>query len=163
MFWFIRWLFVGMIGIIAVIVITGFAIFKVTDFPKDSMLNSYNKVIEFFGDDSLTSDKKLKGNREFGIDKYVGTYKADYHNFTSEEIIFGGTTLHRKNGDHITLKIVLEKQSGNIDVINKLGNNEISLISDTGEYEETIYIDGMSYYLTIKLDNFKGKIEIIAE
>lgn len=45
-----------------------------------------------------------------GIDKYIGTYKANYENNTGEEIIFGGTTLHRKNGDHIKLKIVVEKR-----------------------------------------------------
>ena len=61
------------------------------------------------------------------------------------------------------LTIKIEKQSGNINVISKLGENELSLISDDGEYEDTIYIDGMSYYLSINLDNFKGSIYIISE
>ena len=33
----------------------------------------------------------------------------------------------------------------------------------TGEYEDNIYVEGVSYYLTIKLDNFKGNIDIISE
>ena len=61
------------------------------------------------------------------------------------------------------VSVKIEKQSGNINVISKLGENELSLISDDGEYEDTIYIDGMSYYLSINLDNFKGSIYIISE
>ena len=64
---------------------------------------------------------------------------------------------------HIRLKIKVEKQSGNINVIAKLGYNEKTLIDDTGEYEDNIYIEGVSYYLTIKLDDFKGNIDIISE
>ena len=83
---------------------------------------------------------------------WIRTYKAEYDNVTSEETIFGGTALYRENGDHIRLKIKVEKQSGNINVIAKLGYNEKTLIDDTGEYEDNIYIEGVSYYLTIKLD-----------
>ena len=62
------------------------------------------------------------------------------------------------------IKIInVEKESGSINVINKLGNNEISLIKENGEYEDTVYIDGMSYYLIVKLENFNGKINIISE
>ena len=39
----------------------------------------------------------------------------------------------------------------------------MTLINDTGEYEDNIYIEGMSYYLAIKLENFKGNVDIIAE
>ena len=61
------------------------------------------------------------------------------------------------------VSVKIEKQSGNINVIAKLGDNEKTLIDDTGEYEDNIYIEGVSYYLTIKLDNFKGNIDIISE
>ena len=33
----------------------------------------------------------------------------------------------------------------------------------SGKYEDNIYIEGISYYLTIKLENFNGNIDIIAE
>ena len=105
----------------------------------------------------------MQGKRSFGTDKYIGTYKAEYDNITSEETIFGGTALNRKNGDHIRLKIKVEKQSGDINVIAKLGNNEKNLINDSGEYDDNIYIENMSYYVAIKLENFKGNIDIIAE
>ena len=37
------------------------------------------------------------------------------------------------------------------------------IIKENGEYEDTVYIDGMSYYLIVKLENFNGKINIISE
>ena len=132
-------------------------------FTKDEFINTYNTFLQSFDFAGISKEKDLQGKRSFGTDKYIGTYKAEYDNITSEETIFGGTALNRKNGDHIRLKIKVEKQSGNINVIAKLGDNEKTLIDDTGEYEDNIYIEGVSYYLTIKLDNFKGNIDIISE
>ncbi len=133
------------------------------EFPKDDILNVYNTVIQTFSFKGLTKDSELTGKRKFGIDKYVGTYNAKYKYATGTEDIFGGTALHRKNGSSIKLKIKVNKQSGNIKVINKLGDNEMTLLEGAGEYEDTIYIDGMSYYLSIKLEQFTGNIDIISE
>ena len=133
------------------------------ELTKDEFINTYNTFLQSFDFAGISKEKDLQGKRSFGTDKYIGTYKAEYDNITSEEAIFGGTALNRKNGDHIRLKIKVEKQSGNINVIAKLGYNEKTLIDDTGEYEDNIYIEGVSYYLTIKLDDFKGNIDIISE
>ncbi len=163
MFGFFKTIFIGILCFIAFIVIACMSIFASGDSPKDKLINTYNSIIQSFDNVGLTNNLKLKGKRDFGKDKYVGTYKAKYNNDTVEEIIFGGTALHRKNGDHLKLTIKVQKQSGNIKVISKLGNNEIILIEDNGEYEDTIYIDGMSYYLIIKSDNFTGSIDVISE
>lgn len=163
MFGFFKMIFIGIMCFIAFIVIVCMSIFANGDSPKDKIINTYDSIIQSFDNAGLTNNKNLKGKRDFGIDKYVGTYTAEYNNDTVEETIFGGTALHRKNGDHLKITIKVQKQSGNIKVISKLGNNEITLIEDTGEYEDTIYIDGMSYYLTIKLDNFTGSIDVISE
>lgn len=149
--------------IIAFIVILCVSIFSVGENSKDKIINAYDSFIQSFDTVGLTNSSNLKGKRKYGVDKYVGTYYADYDNCSLEETIFGGTALSRKNGDHIKLKINVKKESGNINVISKLGNNETILIDDTGEYEDNIYVEGLSYYLTIKLDNFKGNINIIAE
>lgn len=152
------------IGIIAFIIIIVSSIAASDwDFTKDEFINTYNTFLQGFDFAGISKEKDLQGKRSFGTDKYIGTYKAEYDNITSEETIFGGTVLNRKNGDHIRLKIKVEKQSGNINVIAKLGDNEKTLIDDTGEYEDNIYIEGVSYYLTIKLDDFKGNIDIISE
>ena len=160
MFGFAKWIFVGMISVVAIIVILGVSIFGLTGFSKDCILNAYDKVIEFLGNGSLTSDKELKGKREYGVDHYVGTYNADYDGYTGKEILFGGTSLKRKDSDHITIKIQLEKEDGNIKIINRLGEKDITVLEDTGEYNDTIYIENMSYYLIVELDNFKGNLKV---
>ena len=126
LFGFFKWI---LIGIIAFIIITVSSISTGWKLPKDEIINAYNTFLQSFDFAGLSKDKDLEGQRSFGIDKYVGTYKAEYDNVTSEETIFGGTALNRKNG----------------------------------EYEDNLYIEGESYYLTIKLDNFKGNIDINAE
>ncbi len=151
------------LGIITFVIIFCISIFSIGENPKDKIINTYDSFIQSFDTAGLTSNLKLKGKRKYGVDKYVGTYLANYDNYSGEETIFGGTAISRKNGEHIKLKIKIEKESGNINIVAKLGNNETTLISDTGEYEDNIYVEGVSYYLTLKLDNFKGNIDIIAE
>lgn len=150
-------------GIVTFVSILGVMFFGNWEFPKEKIINAYNSFIEHFDTKGLSKDKDIQGKRTFGIDKYIGTYQAKYDNVTNEEVIFGGTSLNRTDGDHIKLKIKIEKQSGNINVINKLGAEEISLISDSGEYEDTVYIEGMSYYLVVKTEKFVGNIDIVSE
>lgn len=151
------------IGITIFIVTLGIMFFSKFNLPKDDIINAYNSFIQIFDFAGLSKDSQLIGKRVFGTDKYIGTYEAEYENKTSEETIFGGTALNRKNGEKVKLKIKIEKESGNINVVAKLGKDEIKLIEDTGEYEDNIYIEGISYYLTIKLEEFTGKINIVAE
>ena len=160
MFGFTKWIFVVIISIFCIITIVGFVFFGNKNFSKDAILDTYNSVIKFWGDDSLTSDKELKGKREYGVDHYVGTYNANYDGYTGKEILFGGTSLKRKDSDHITIKIQLEKEDGNIKIINRLGEKDITVLEDTGEYNDTIYIENMSYYLIVELDNFKGNLKV---
>ena len=160
-FGFFKLIIIGIIAFIIIIVSSIAA--SDWDFTKDEFINTYNTFLQSFDFAGISKEKDLQGKRSFGTDKYIGTYKAEYDNVTSEETIFGGTALYRENGDQIRLKIKVEKQSGNINVIAKLGYNEKTLIDDTGEYEDNIYIEGVSYYLTIKLDDFKGNIDIISE
>ena len=117
-FGFFKWIIIGIIAFIIVIMSS----IRTSDwnFPKDEIINAYNTFLQSFCVAGLSKDKDIEGKRVFGTDKYIGTYKAEYDNITSEETIFGGTALNRKNGDHIRLKIKVEKQSGKINVIAKL-------------------------------------------
>ena len=160
MFGFTKWIFVVIISIFCIITIVGFVFFGNKNFSKDAILDTYNSVIKFWGDDSLTSDKELKGKREYGVDHYVGTYNANYDGYTGKEILFGGTSLKRKNSDHITIKIQLDKEDGNIKIINRLGEKDVTILEESGEYNNTVYIEGMSYYLIVELDNFKGNLQV---
>lgn len=62
-------------------------VLSLTACSKDEIIDDFNHVLESIGNDNLTGNKKLQGNREFGEDSYVGTYKADYDNFTGKEIL----------------------------------------------------------------------------
>lgn len=130
---------------------------------RDDLVNGYGNFLQDISLNGLTKDSKLEGNREYGIDEYVGSYEANYNNTTKEETIFGGTTLDRKNGNTIKLKIKVKKQSGNIEIISNGGTECEVLINDTGEIEKTVNVKEKSYYLKVKVTNFTGNVEIVAE
>ena len=139
------------------------SIFTNSAVSKDSAMNTYNNFLQDVSSLGITSDNKIQGERTFGLDEYVGTYKANYNNTTKEETIFGGTALDRENGNTIKLKIKVDKQNGDIEIINKLGTENEILISDTGEIEKTIDVKEKSYYLIIKTNNFTGNVDIVSE
>ena len=101
------------------IILLGIILFS--SLAKEGVINVYNLFLKDVSTNGLTRDNKLEGERKFGIDEYVGTYNANYNNKTKEETIFGGTVLDRENGNTITLKIKVEKQSGNIEIISNAG------------------------------------------
>ena len=152
-----------MAGIIALIALLSSFSYNGAKLSKDVILNTYNEFIQVVSSSGISKDEDLVGNREFGVDTYVGNYHANYKNITKDEVIFGGTSLNRDNGNTIRLNVEVEKKSGNIEVISMLGNDQITLIHDTGEYKENIYVGGKNYYLMIKVKDFTGNIKIIAE
>ena len=101
-FGFFKLIIIGIIAFIIIIVSSIAA--SDWDFTKDEFINTYNTFLQSFDFAGISKEKDLQGKRIFGTDKYIGTYKAEYDNITSEETIFGGTVLNRKNGDHIRLK-----------------------------------------------------------
>ena len=108
-FGFFKWILIGIIAFIIILVST--VTTSDWNFPKDEIINAYNVFLQNFCVVELSKDKDIEGQRVFGADKYVGTYKAEYDNVTSEETIFGGTalySLYRENGDHVKLKIKIE-------------------------------------------------------
>lgn len=55
---------------------------------KDEIVEQHNEALQAVGDNNLTDNKDLQGTRELGEDSYVGTYQADYDDFTGKEIVF---------------------------------------------------------------------------
>ena len=156
MFHIFRIILVIVIGMIIVDVIL------FSTLAKEGVIDIYNVFLKNTSTIGLSKENKLEGERQFGIDEYVGTYKASYNNKTKEETIFGGTVLEREYGNTITLKIKVEKQSGSIEIINNLGTDSEVLIKDTGETEKTIDVKEKSFYLKVKVTDFTGNIEIVA-
>ena len=156
MFHIFRIILVIVIGMIVIDVIL------FSSLAKEGVLDIYNVFLKNTSTIGLSKDNKLEGERQFGIDEYVGTYKANYNNKTKEETIFGGTVLEREYGNTITLEIKVEKQNGSIEVISNLGTDSEILINDTGEIKKNIDVKEKSYYLKVKVKDFTGNIEIIA-
>ena len=163
MFGFFKLILLAFIGIIIAGSAFFYNIFNNDTISKEDIVNGFGDFLQDTSTNGLTKDNKLEGKREYGIDEYVGSYKANYNDKTKEETIFGGTTLDRKNGNTIKLKIKVEKQSGNIEIISNEGTESEVLIKDTGEIEKTIDVKEMSYYLKVKVTNFTGNVEIVAE
>ena len=163
MFGFFKLIIVFIVGLIILGASFFTSIFTNSAVSKDSAMNTYNNFLQDVSSLGITSDNKIQGERTFGIDEYVGAYKANYNNTTKEETIFGGTALDRENGNTIKLKIKVDKQNGDIEIINKLGTENEILINDTGEIEKTIDVKEKSYYLIIKTNNFTGNVDIVSK
>ena len=163
MFSFFKLILLAIVGIVIAGIVFFSSIFNGETISKDGIINTYDSFLQDTSVNGLTKDNKLEGKREFGIDEYVGTYTAFYNNKTKEETVFGGTTLDRKEGNTITLKIKVEKQSGNIEIISNAGTESEILINDTGEIKKTVDVKEKSYYLKVKVTDFTGNVEILAE
>lgn len=107
----------------------------------DAFLEEANEWSESAATFSITDDPDLVGNREKGIDDYVGTYEADYSEFNGKEYIFGGTSLKRQDGSDLCAVYSLTIQSGEARLYHMDGCDEIILadITQEGTYEFTIH------------------------
>ena len=163
MFGFFKLILLAVVGIVIAGSVFFYNIFNNNTISKEDIVNGFGDFLQDTSTNGLTKDDKLEGKREYGIDEYVGTYTAYYNNKTKEETVFGGTVLERKNGNTIKLKIKVEKQNGNIQIISNEGTENEILINDTGEIEKTVDVKEKSYYLKVKVTNFTGNVEIVAE
>lgn len=163
MFEIFKFILLFIVGIIIASGVFFTSVFNNNNILKNDTVNNYNNFLQDIAPNGLTKDSKLKGKREFGIDKYVGIYNANYVDDTKEETIFGGTTLNRKEGNSVKLKIKVKKKKGNIEIISNEGTTSVILINDTGEIEKMVNVKEKSYYLKIKVINFTGNVEIISE
>ena len=123
-----------------------------TGCSKDRVIKIFDDASKKFGDEILTKDNDLIGKRSFGIDHYTGTYVSNYENSTKNEIIFGGTTLNRDEGN-IHIKIYLEKASGEITIKMNL-NEEEKILNEY--YKEIEKRDE----LNIEINQIHKKIEL---
>ena len=88
-----------------------------TGCSKEVILKPYDLVNRKIGDWHITKSLKLKGTRTFFSDHYIGKYDVSYDNFSGKETIFGGTTIERKNGAYIHVKIIVEDSHGDLNII----------------------------------------------
>lgn len=127
---------------------------------KNTVISLYDNVTKTIGDLCLTNDILLQGKRKFGIDHYVGSYDVVYKNSSSREVLFGGTTIERKNGSTINVKIDVDSIKGDIKVIMVSGIKKNVIADDTGTYEFDINVKDGSNYLIIKTNNYSGSVKV---
>ena len=130
---------------------------------KDAILDTFKEMNEMVGDHVLTDTNDLKGKRTFGIDHYTGSYEVTYYDFKGTEIIFGGATIGRDNGENIHIKLVIENSDGNIQIFMKLKESKELLASSDGTYEYDFNVKDGSNYFMIKGDPYSGKITVMIE
>lgn len=131
---------------------------------KDEIIGGYNQILQKAGDDSLTAERKLQGERSFGVDSYVGEYEADYEKFSGEEVLFGNTSLYREAGNTIKIACEFDREEGSIRLLWKEGAEEPEvLLENEGECSKTITIPAAGGYLTAAGEDFSGHIELKVE
>ena len=102
--------------------------------------------------------------KENGADDYTGAYEATYSEFTGTEILFGGTTLERGAGSTIHITCSLSLESGEAAVFLRSGADDpVILLSESGEYDGTVEVDGTSTYIGVWGDQTDGTVSIEIE
>lgn len=127
---------------------------------KDQVLNTYNSAIQLAGKSQLTSDIKLTGKREKGVDDYVGKYSASYKNFNKSECIFGGTSIEHKSGNKLKITYNTNTDSGSIKLVIKSGSNTPVVLCEGSKLDSQIELPDGSNYLSLEGQNFTGNIDL---
>ena len=131
---------------------------------KDSIVKAFGKLVGDVGNAALTPQSKLQGHKENGADDYTGSYEAMSSEFVSTEILFGGTTLEREAGSMIHITCSLSLESGEAAVFLRSGADDpVILLSESGEYDGTVEVDGTSTYIGVWGDQADGSVSIEIE
>lgn len=126
----------------------------------DGFLEEINDWSESFATHSITKDQDLTGNRERGVDNYVGTYEAAYTQFDGEEYIFGGTSFKRRDGGDLYVTYSLTVESGEAALCWMEGDNKIVIAEAPGEgvYEFTIHAG--KNFIVLEGGSFTGTLAL---
>ena len=135
-----------------------------TGCSKDEVLGRYNDVIQSVGNIELTGDIILKGDREYGVDHYVGSYEADYKIFSGIEYLFGGTSIERESGKDVSVSCSLMVTNGTAKIFWISGSNEPAVLLEAeGDYCDTIMLPDGGNYIGVNCDSFTGSVNINIE
>ncbi len=138
----------------------------------DGIKNEFNDWMCSISQYRLTEDKNLKGERESGIDDYVGSYEAEYARFNGKEYIFGGTLMERENGNTLTVTYSLNIKSGtaalywlgSTDEHIIFGNKEEHMIAEmTAEDVYEFTFNAGDNFIVLKGDDFTGSLSLKVE
>lgn len=151
----------GLITIASCLVLGAAGCSLLDNVDKDKVLDAYNNVIQSAGKATLTKNISLKGDREFGTDNYVGTYKADYKKFTGTEYLFGNTSIERENGSAVVITCTFNVKDGTAKLFWLSGADDpVVLLEGSGEYSNTVELPKGGNYFGIIGDGLKGSVNL---
>ena len=131
---------------------------------KDAVLDVYGDVVAALGNVGLTAGVALQGAREFGEDKYTGSYHADYVNYTGDEGLFGGTMLEKREEEHVTLSGTIRCEAGTAKLIWNCGEAKpVTIAEGEGTFIQTVYLSPGSNYFNFTADGFTGSLDLKVE
>lgn len=137
---------------------------SMTACSKDEIVKQYNQALQAVGDNGLTNSNELQGKRNLGADSYVGTYEADYENFSGKETLFGGTALKRDDGNKIKISCKIDTASGTLKLILQTGADDPEVLCDTeNSYSATLELPSASNYIIVEAENFTGSLDLTIE
>lgn len=137
-------------------------LFSFTACSKDSIVKGYRDTIELIGKIAVTSDSRLVGKRQKGLNTYTGTYSASYKEYSETEFPFGGTSLEPP-GDKIIITCTISIKSGSVKVYFTSRGEETPLADAPGEYTYTLELPPGTNYIGIRGEAFTGEITINAD
>lgn len=163
-----KWIAAMVSQLLVVCLLVGCKVLPDTDenggFVHDLAYWAADTVTGVMGENAITNDRGLKGDREFGKDHYVGTYRAEYKNFSGSEILFGGTSIQREEGNSLRVACRLKIENGTAKVTWHSGDEEPAvLLQETGEYFGTIELKGGWESLRVEGNEFIGEVDIQIE
>ncbi|QAT49933.1 hypothetical protein EQM14_09165 [Caproiciproducens sp. NJN-50] len=151
----------GLIAVASCLILGAAGCSLLNNIDKDKVLDTYNDVIQSAGKATLTKRIFLKGDREFGADNYVGTYKADYKSFTGAEYLFGNTSIERESGNSVVITCAFDVKNGTAQLFWLSGDDDpVVLLEGSGEYSDTVELPEGGNYFGITGDGLKGSVEL---
>lgn len=134
-----------------------------SDITKDKLVTVLNELLQHTSPNALTRDRELIGKRSMGADSYTGSYTADYREFDGEEILFGGTSLHRDGGNKLTVRYSLKITSGSASLYWMEQGTRHPITSGTTQGAYEINLSEGDNYVALSGSNFTGELSVIIE
>lgn len=118
-----------------------------------------NNVIENLGALVLTPDENLIGIRE-KRDGYCGSYRVNCEEKSGKEIVFGGTSLEKRER---ILSGTVQSSKGEVRIILQKGPQTIQIFPDESGsiYREVTSFS--SFYIRLEYEDFSGTVELSLE
>lgn len=130
---------------------------------KTSLVDGFNNWLQSFSKYALTKDFELQGIREYGMDAYTGSYEATYEDWTGKELIFGGTSLERENGNQLKATYRLTVTNGTARFYWITAGQEYTIAESDAENIFEFTLGSGDNYLVLEGNHLSGTLSLNVE